>query len=425
MFGELAQLSFKNLLRARARLAMTAGGVVVGTAAVILLVALTIGLQQAAERGFGSSQDLTAIDVYPNWLPDNQDNIPQLTVEAVQKFWQLDNVSLVIATNYLGAELRSGNYMGYPGIIGIDPAMIGYLNLTPEQGSLQIEKGQVIVGKYAGDYWFDPNSNSEEYQPITVDLMNEDVYINLIQYGEVPRERKIPLEVVGQFAEGTMYDYAILMPLEDAIEYRTWMENTEFDPETFVFDQVRVIATDRETTREVSEAIREMGYMSGGMGDFLDQINGFFRTMRLMLGGVGLVALIVAAFGVANTMTMAILERTREIGLMKAVGATDQDVLSIFLIEAGLVGLIGGLSGVSLSYLLQRLINRAVENVPQGEGIQFLPVDLSQVNGNLIVIPTPLAVFAIVLATGIGLAAGFFPAIRAARLQPVIALKSE
>jgi len=158
-----------------------------------------------------------------------------------------------------------------------------------------------------------------------------------------------------------------------------------------------------------------------------------------MLGGVGGVALLVAAFGVANTMTMAILERTKEIGLMKAIGATDRDVLTVFLIEAGLVGLAGG-AGVGLSFLLQNLINQGIASLSaqqggsgQGGGISFLPIDTSQIGGSLFVIPPELAAFALVLATTVGLAAGLypalraarFPALRAARLPPVIALKME
>jgi putative ABC transport system permease protein len=114
---------------------------------------------------------------------------------------------------------------------------------------------------------------------------------------------------------------------------------------------------------------------------------------------------------------------------MKAVGATDRDVLTIFLFEAALVGLIGGLSGLGVSFLIQRLINQAVANLPQGDGgggsISFLPVDVSQIGGNLVVIPPDLAVFALALATLVGVSAGLYPALRAARMTTVLALKSD
>lgn len=150
-----------------------------------------------------------------------------------------------------------------------------------------------------------------------------------------------------------------------------------------------------------------------------------------MLGGVGGVALLVAAFGVANTMTMAILERTKEIGLMKAIGATDRDVLTIFLIEAGLVGFVGGVTGVGTALFLQNVINQAVANASlsqtgdSGNPMMFLPLDVSQIGGNLMVIPSELILFALVLATMVGVVAGTYPALRASRMPPVLALKSE
>jgi putative ABC transport system permease protein len=207
-----------------------------------------------------------------------------------------------------------------------------------------------------------------------------------------------------------------------------WATGQETDPDTFTFNQIVVRAESREVTSDVTKAIRDLGYGAGGIGDYIDQLNNFFVTMRLILGFVGGVALLVAAFGVANTMMMAILERTKEIGLMKAIGATDRDVLTVFLIEAGLVGLSGGLAGIGLSLFLQNVINKAVSTAPDpasGGFTAFLPFDTSQLGGNLIVIPGELLALAVILATLVGLGAGLFPAVRAAKMQPVDALKQE
>jgi putative ABC transport system permease protein len=216
------------------------------------------------------------------------------------------------------------------------------------------------------------------------------------------------------------------MSFDDVKRWNEWITGQPFDPETFVYDQITVFATSRETAGEVSEAIRKMGFGAGGMGDYLEQLNNFFVTMRLMLGAVGGVALLVAAFGVANTMMMAILERTKEIGIMKAIGANNETILTLFLLEAGMVGFVGGLAGVLLSKVLQNLINTAIQNMPQGEGgINFLPIDPTQIGGNLIVIPQELIIFALVLATGVGIVAGLYPAWRAANMPPVLALKQD
>ena len=123
MLGELVVLAVGNLNRARARLVMTAGGVLVGTTAVILLVALTTGLQRAAEASIGNSTQLTELEVYPNYgfAPNGQtpENIPTLTVKAVNEFWKIPGVAAVIpVTNLQAGEISAGKYSGYTSILG-------------------------------------------------------------------------------------------------------------------------------------------------------------------------------------------------------------------------------------------------------------------------------------------------------------------
>jgi putative ABC transport system permease protein len=423
MIYELIQLAVVNLRRARARLLMTAGGVVVGTTAVILLIALTIGLQEAAEAGIGSSGALTQIDVYQMWNEAGGPT-PQLTDEAVRAFWQIPGVRAVINTVRLySGELRAGKYGGWGEILGIDPRLLPYMGLQAQEGELSLEPGQVIAGMYVRNNFYD-NSNTDEWNPVTVDLLNTSIRLHLSNWS-TGATREIDLNLTGIAAEtGSYNDYVIYMPLDEVLRWNEWINGQEYDRTNLVYDQVMVIATSRETANSVSEAIRDLGYGTGGLGDYLNSLNSFFITMRLMLGAVGGVALLVAAFGVANTMMMAILERTREIGIMKAVGATNESILTLFLLEAGLVGLIGGLSGVVLSKIIQNVVNNGIQNLSQGEGgVYFLPFDPSQIGSNLVVIPPELIVFALALATSVGIAAGLYPAWRAAQMPPVLALK--
>jgi putative ABC transport system permease protein len=430
MFGELAGLAMRNLSRARARLVMTAGGVMVGTAAVILLIAMTLGLQGAAERGIGSNASLTELSVYggimmgPNG-PINED-APQLNADAVAAFWRIPGVAAVIPImSVYGVEIKVGDYLSGPSVIGIDPALLPYLGVTVQQGELSLGAGQFVLGGRIPEGFYDPTAT--EWRPITVDLFAEPYRIQFRTYPNGQETmRRLNLQLTGVLQPtGSFYDYSMLMRWDEMLKLWEQANGRDYDPDEVQFEQIIIRTTSRDTTTSVADALREMGFQAGGAVDFLNQLNGFFGQMRLLLGGVGGVALVVAAFGVANTMTMAILERTREIGLMKAVGAADRHILVVFLIESILVGLSGGAAGVAVSLLLRNMINNAIGNMGTNTGPVFLPIDPTMIQGNLIVIPFELMAFGVGLAALVGLGAGLYPALRAARLEPVVALKSE
>lgn len=432
MINELFQLAINNMLRARARLMMTAGGVLVGTAAVILLIALTIGLQASAEADIGNDPYMLQMQVSSNrfnWRTGTEnEDARTLSPQTVNSFWRIPGVRAVLAGIRLNnGSLRVGTTQGWGDMIGIDPAVLPYMGLRTQKGELSLNRGEVLVGMDVGNNFYDPNA--EEYQEIRYDLMNEEVILAFVEYTDIGEQiiDEIPLKIVGVLDNSNDFNYRVIFNVEDVHEYNA-ITGTVFDPETFVHDDVTVYATGRDTVEDVFNTLKEMGFQVYGSIEYFQSLNGFFASMRMMLGGIGGVALLVAAFGVANTMTMAILERTREIGLMKAVGARDQDVLMIFLIEAGLVGLVGGLAGVTVALILQQLVNEAVmASSGQGDdsGYNFLPINTDNLTDGIIVIPTELIVFGLILATLVGIFAGVYPALRAARMSPVEALKTD
>jgi ABC-type antimicrobial peptide transport system permease subunit len=139
--------------------------------------------------------------------------------------------------------------------------------------------------------------------------------------------------------------------------------------------------------------------------------------LQALLGSVGALALLVAALGVANTMMMAIYERTREIGVLKALGASAGEIRRLFTVEAGMIGLIGGFFGLIIGTLLGRLVDWIAHRYLISEGVTGV--------GLLSVVPWWLALGALIFAALIGIVAGLYPAARAARLDPVNALRHE
>lgn len=168
----------------------------------------------------------------------------------------------------------------------------------------------------------------------------------------------------------------------------------------------------------VRKRLKDMGFTVFALADQLQEIRQGFVLVDTALGAIGTIALIVAALGIINTMVMSILERTREIGVMKAVGASESQIKTIFFIEAGCIGILGGLFGVGLGWAVSRLANW-VANIwvsrqgGPGGGIEFFSLPLWLIGG------------AILFSLLVSLLAGLYPAMRAARVNPVEALRHD
>jgi putative ABC transport system permease protein len=166
----------------------------------------------------------------------------------------------------------------------------------------------------------------------------------------------------------------------------------------------------------VSEEVRDMGFHTFALMDQFEEPKRGFLIMDGVHAVVGMIAIVVAALGIINTMVMSILERYSEIGIMKAVGASDRDIQKIFFFETSLIGLLGGLFGLALGWLVSILINQIVNAFLIDEGIPFI---------QFFSFPWWLCLGAIVFAMLVSLVSGIYPAVRAARVDPVVALRHD
>jgi hypothetical protein len=183
------------------------------------------------------------------------------------------------------------------------------------------------------------------------------------------------------------------------------------------YDMVIVQAENLGAVTAVSEAIEDLQLDAQSLEAILDTANQVLALLQVLLGSVGALALLVAALGVANTMMMAIYERTREIGVLKALGASPGEIRALFTTEAAMIGFIGGVFGLLFGTLLGRLVDWIAHRYLINEGVTGV--------GQLSVVPPWLAIGALIFAALIGLLAGLYPAARAARLDPVQALRHE
>jgi putative ABC transport system permease protein len=171
-----------------------------------------------------------------------------------------------------------------------------------------------------------------------------------------------------------------------------------------------------QATQDVEEQIKKLGFSAFSLNDALQGAKRAFIILDIVLSLIGSIALAVSALGIMNTMVMSILERTREIGIMKAIGGSDGDIRRIFLIEASAIGFFGGMAGVALGWLVGRIINLGANIYIQQQG---------GTPGNLFSLPFWLVGGAIGFSVAISLLAGSYPAARAARLDPIQALRHD
>jgi putative ABC transport system permease protein len=437
-FFDLFFLILENLGRRKTRVALTAVGVVIGTAAVVVLVSLAIGLQSNATQQLWGISDLSRILVWPGYIEPSVMSRPgpggpgepgqqvTLTQEIVDGFAGLPGVKVVIPMeSYYG--LGSAYYKQmetWAGPQGVDVEDVTEMGLEVAQGDSILTKGTMIIGSAVPRNYYNPRTRPGQEPPPPPELVGETIKLVIVKWDAEGNEIKKTLQVrvIGILKETRdEADWAMYMHLDDVTAYNEWYNGRRTNRNKDGYQQVMVRAEDPKQVPGIADQISAMGYQVHAPQNMVQGINSFFIVMQVIFGGVGAIALLVAAIGIANTMAMAILERTREIGLMKAVGATNREVLSVFLGEAAGIGFLGGLGGVLIGWSAGQIINVLA--------LAYLAGQAAQQGGpppNMAVItPVWLPLFSIGFATLVGLLSGLYPALRAATLVPVNALKYE
>ncbi len=438
---DLVRLIFGNLSRRKARVALTAIGVVIGTAAVVILVSLAIGLQKNANEQLYGIGDLTQIQVMPAYEMEGpmmgggggmvvtkgeQQSARLLTNSALDELRSIPGVASVIPREYLmtGVIVKYQKLEGGVNIIGVETPDLANLGLEATEGGTELARGTVVIGAMVPSNFYNPRQRPGDEPPPPPELYGQQIQIVVMKWDQQGTEirKNLSVRVTGVLKETRgESDWTMYLPLEQIKSLNEWSQGQRINYNKDGYSQVVVKVQDVEQVLDISEQITEMGFQAFTPQSFVQGINNFYVILQFIFGGVGAIALLVAAIGIANTMAMSILERTREIGLMKAVGATNRDVLAIFLGEAAGIGFLGGLGGVIIGWLAGQGINVIA--------LVYLANQAGQQGGAppsvAVYTPVWLPLFALIFSTIIGMISGLYPALRAATMIPVMALKYE
>lgn len=441
-FRDAISLAFRNLRQAKLRTFLTVLGVSIGIASLTGMVSLGVGLQDQFVGQFTRSGMFDSISVLPgqaqlgglmggrgrggrqNAPASSETPLRTLDEAALAELATLEHVREVYPVVRVPLQVKFGEITEFTSATGVPMSSQGqgsfqtiahgsfFANETEATCMLSLDmanrlakdKPEQLVGK----------TLSLGYASLDTAMQVQRVETLCRIVGIVERETG-PMAMGGSMVSGLM------IPLGRAREINTAIMNTQRslmrDRGTEgMFQSLVVKVTRPQHTQDVQDRIKKLGFTAFSLNDALQAAKRAFLILDIILGLIGSIALAVASLGIMNTMVMSILERTREIGIMKAIGGSDGDVRRIFLIEASVIGLLGGICGVVLGWVVGRIINFGANQYIVSQG---------GTAGSLFSVPLWLVAAAIGFSIFVSLAAGLYPARRAARLDPIHALRHD
>lgn len=439
---DLILMGVKNLWRRKLRTFLTVLGVIIGTSSIIVMLSLGFGMSQAFQSQIEQMGSLTTITVSKGYggmrmEEPSRKSKKKVTLDdkAVAWFKDIPHVAAVTPIVETDGQLVNGKYRAYASIRGIDPEVMEEFEFKVGEGRLLTNMDD-LTAVYGGEIkrsFHDPKaSNNGPYKEPKIDFMKDKIFLTFDpSYGFKPQpgekkpiSKQYKLKTAGILAEGD-YDkaWSIYLPIktvQNMIKEKEKLEGTKSQSgrkKEKGYQTVLVKADDMKNVQEIQQAIKDEGHQAYSLNDWLEEMKKTSGILQAVLGGIGAVSLLVAAIGITNTMVMSIYERTKEIGVMKVIGASIKDIKRLFLFESALIGLLGGILGVGFSLTLSFIANKFA--------VQFGGMMGTGGASKISIIPLWLSFAAMGFSALIGVISGYYPAKRAMNLSALEAIRTE
>lgn len=399
--ADLARLSTRMFKTNPMRTWLTILGMGVGTGAVVVLVGLGFGLQQIILEQIVFGDSLLSLGVSATGAKNLV-----LTDEVVNAFEAMDHIEDVAPLARYPALITYKGLTGNIFIQGAEPAYLRYAGVTASAGDVFVEEdlvngGEVMLSPAVLKLFGIEDAES---------FIGQEVSFRLLIPAEDGSDLITEVNIEKKFrVKGITKEEGVLNVLMMLPELRNYVGIEEYD-------RAQVKVESNEFLGAVEEALIEEGYRVTALSKTVEQASKIFQGIQIVLATFGGVALIVSAIGMFNTMTVTLLERTKEIGIMRTIGASPRDIKLLFVSESVIVGFLGGVSGIVMGVALGFIVNI------------MLNVAASQFGGQavkLFAFPIPFLAFIAIFSGSVGYLTGIFPARRASLLNPLDAIRYE
>ncbi len=388
-------MAWRNLVTKKLRSFLTILGVVIGIGAIFFLLSLGLGLQGLVTNEIIGNQSVKSVDITsPN------SRILKLDKDAADKIDNLPHVDMLGASYSFAGSLKFNNSEVDTIVYGVDTNYQKLTDLTVTEGRLltKDDVNAVFVNKAA-------------LQAIGINDVKKVIDQQL--------HLKIPLE---EHKEGEPdaieQSFKVVGVIDSGAGSEVFISSVLFDQAGVdQYAQVKLITDDTANISPLRKQIESMGFETTSPVDTIDQINQIFKYFNVVLVGFGAIGMIVAVLGMFNTLTISLLERTREIGLMVALGGRHKDMRILFILEAVLLSLIGSIIGIALAMMAGEAVNFGMNKLASGRGV----------TDSFDLFATPLwLIFGLIgFMVLVGVVVVLLPARRAERINPIDALRRE
>lgn len=399
LITDIFRLATRMFRTNRSRTVLTILGISVGIGSILFLLSLGYGLQRLILNKITTSDALLSLDVTAG-----DTNVLKMDKSSLDKIKEISGVDIISPMVTAQAQMIIDDISSELTVNFVDNEYFRLDGTTVKKGELYTDEAsdehKVIISSSALRLF-----NLEEEA-----AFGKDIYFS------------ISVPITGEEEDKIIKDYT---KLEEKFQIAGIIDDQEsnfiYMPFTVSqklnindYSQIKVKVSSENLLSIVRTAISDQGFVVSALSDIIEQANQIFKFVQIVLASFGIIALIVSAIGMFNTMTIALLERTQEIGIMKALGATSADIWMMFLAEAFLIGFLGGLGGIIIGMFSGELFNYLINILASTFGGEKI---------DMFYTPLWFTMLIIFFSTFVGLATGFYPAQRAAKINCLEALR--